>query len=347
MAATFTCSLVRSLPGAPDGWHAVSYAPLADGSLGCLQSTADINAVIERNRGRRDTGLPFEPFLSPGDRGRLVSGDRPDDAAEFPLEYPVPRFDRLSDGGWVLVHTRCNDGDLNAFFLSRRGDVRLRFAVGDGVEQAQADDVGGVWVSHFDEGVSGVHLGSAGLAHFDASGVETWRANTDDLPALPAIDDCYALNAFGSEAWAYYYSDFPILRVPRDGVVRLWSNGVLGANAIAVKDNNVVLFGGWTARAPSRIALLNLRDGSAVPVGQLTLSDHDRRDDFAVGRGDTIHVVGRGSWRRFSVEEIVTAVAAAGDAAAPEPDPLDHVGPEVQFAFKTGSATAPSDEDAG
>jgi hypothetical protein len=325
MAATYICSNITSLPPPSRGWHVVSYAPLADGSLGCFECTADIKEIDKENRARIEAGLPGFPYISAGDRGRLSATDRPESAVEFPLTSPWLSFDRLSDGGWVLIDCRSPDGEANARFLDANGQVRLRFGVGDGIEQVQSDDAGGIWVSYFDEGIFGSDLGSAGLTHFGAAGTPVWQANdwASAERSQPQIDDCYALGVVGGQAWACYYSDFPILQVDH-GLVRFWSNEVRGARAIAVAGRRVVLFSGWTKRAESRIALLELGETKADQVGQLVLSDHNRRDYIAVGRGDTIHVIGEGLWRQFTVEEVAEAIAAAGDAAAPEPDALEY-----------------------
>jgi hypothetical protein len=178
-----------------------------------------------------------------------------------------------------------------------------------------ADDLGGVWVSHFDEGVFGDELGSAGIAHFDTSGSVTWRANYDD--GVPSVDDCYALNTVRGDAWACYYSDFPILCVRHDGQHRVWNNQVRGAAALAVDGDRIVLFGGYGEHR-SRIALLTLRETAAEWVGELRLTGPEATRAQAAGRGDTIHLIGDGEWRRFTVAEIVDAVALAGDAATPE-----------------------------
>jgi hypothetical protein len=127
---------------------------------------------------------------------------------------------------------------------------------------------------------------------------------------------CYALNAIEDEAWACYYSDFPILRVGRNGECRVWSNAVNGAAAIAVDGDSVVLFGGYDEHA-SRIALLKLGDKTAEWIGELTLAGTKAARDQIVGRGDTIHVIGEQTWRHFTVGDIVAAVAAAGEAAIP------------------------------
>ena len=314
VTATFACTAVDRLPSAPDGWHAVDYMPLCDGSLACLQATTDVPAIVRDNHDLVSKGLFDQqmPYLSADSRARLLKCGDADPLAEFPLEYPFPAFDRLPDGGWIVVNTRCHRGEPNALTLTAGGRVVRRFLVGDGVRQVQADDVGGVWVSHFDEGIFGDALGAAGIARFDPSGRETWRANDDR--SLPSVDDCYALNAIGGEAWACYYSDFPILRVRRSGEYRVWTNSVGGAAAIAVDGDWVVLFGGYDDQR-SRIALLKLGEKAAEWVGELTLTETEVARDQAVGRGDAIHLIGEGTWRRFTVAEVVKAVTSASDTA--------------------------------
>lgn len=50
LPASFTCSNVEPLPPAQEGWFAVDYAPLCDGSLACLQATKDIRSIVRTNR---------------------------------------------------------------------------------------------------------------------------------------------------------------------------------------------------------------------------------------------------------------------------------------------------------
>ena len=317
MAAPFSCAFTRPLPPDPAGWYAVDYKPLQDGSLACFQATTDIRSIDRRNSELVSRG-EYEkqtPYFSAGDRARLVRADGTGPAAVFPIEYPFPRFDQLAGGGWIVVNARCREGDLNAVRLTDRGEIEARFAVGDGVEQVQADARGDTWVSHFDEGL-GDALGSAGIARFDASGCETWRADTH-YAAIPIVDCRYALNVAEDATWACYYSEFPIVRIGKDGEARAWVNSVAGASAMAVDGNRVVLFGGYGEQM-SRIALLELHETTAACVGELRLTGPEISRDQAVGRGDTIHLIGDGTWRRFTVAEIVAAVAAAGDAALPD-----------------------------
>ena len=320
MAASFTCSRIIALPPAPQGWHVVDYMPLRDGSLACLQATTDIVATNQSNDALFAKGLydGWKPLFSAGDRARILRVGENDPAAEFMLEYPFLSFDCLPDGGWIVVNGRCERGaPPNAMRLNKHGELLARFQVGDGVGHIQADDVGGLWVGYFDEGINGDDLGSAGIAYFDGFGRQAWRANYDQ--PIPFVDDCYALNAVGAEAWACYYSDFPILRIRRNGEARFWSNGVNGAAAIAVDGDRVVLYGGYAEDA-SRIALLKLGEKAAAWIGELTLAGPKMVRGQVVGRGDTIHLIGDGTWGRFTVVDIVAAVAEAGEAATPSWD---------------------------
>ncbi|HWA61576.1 MAG TPA: hypothetical protein VG939_09380 [Caulobacteraceae bacterium] len=319
MAAPFNCPAISPLPLPPRGWHAVAFCPLADGSLGCLQATADIAGIERQNRSLLERGITngLKPYFMAGDRGRLASSTEPEAAAEYELDYPFPRFDKRTDGTWVVVASRCLPGQANARYLSPTGDLIRRFPVGDGVADVQADSLDALWVSHFDEGVFGDDpLGQGGLVRFDANGSETWRANAPPWDR-PPIDDCYALNVVGEAAWACHYCDFPILRVGAAGEARLWNNGVRGASALAVDGRHVVLFGGYEG-ARSRIALLELGDRNAAWIGELELVGPEAARAQATGRGDTIHLIDEASWRRFTVGEIVRAVAEAGDAATPD-----------------------------
>jgi hypothetical protein len=107
----------------------------------------------------------------------------------------------LPDGGVLAIEARRLGDTPNAVVFRPGGRVDRRFVVGDGVEDALIDDSGQVWVSYFDEGVyGGDDLSHAGLNRFDLTGQRTWSFPTTGRHE--PIDDCYALNVQGNEAWA-------------------------------------------------------------------------------------------------------------------------------------------------
>lgn len=121
----------------------------------------------------------------------------PTESVSYVLAQPT------ADGGVVIVNTRRSRDQSNAIEFSADGHVVNAYAVGDGVECALLDNDDYLWVSYFDEGVySGDPLSASGLSRFDRRGTQVWAYPVEDHGS---IDDCYALNVSGTEAWAHYY----------------------------------------------------------------------------------------------------------------------------------------------
>src|SRR5581483_11597441 len=87
------------------------------------------------------------------------------------------------------------------------------------------------------------------------------------------VDDRYALNVDGETAWAYYYSDFPIVRIADDTVTG-WHTGTAGAHALLVGPGTAVLVGGYGPDR-DRLTLGYLSRDRHEPIGEwrLTLPD--------------------------------------------------------------------------
>jgi hypothetical protein len=314
------------VPEPPEGWFAVRYAVTLDGQLACFQATYDVNAAW---RERRDASIPE------GARGALFvfDGQTAGERAEFDLEFPFPKFDRLPDGRWLFAGSRCSVNETNAKLFEADGMLIQRFCLGDGIEHLQCAPDATLWVGYFDEGVYGNHgwgwqggpepIGHPGLVRFATDGHIVWSYDVS-APGVPVISDCYALNV-GNDVWACTYSNFPILRFDEDGQ-RTWTNTVGGAKAIAIEGDNIVLFGGYRAldafktdvaefsgsgEARDRLALLRLGEAEANLVEEFDLNFGGVGDAAAAlvgGRGNQLHFVADDMWFRLSVAEIVDAI---------------------------------------
>jgi hypothetical protein len=183
-------------------------------------------ASFPRNRAAH----PYDAFLS------ITSVHTTYEIEIRDLEDTFPLIQLLPDGAVLIVSARCRrypDGthDLNARIYDSQGQPREEFLLGDGIQHVQADQKGNIWVGYFDEGVYGNYgwggagdaapVGASGLVCFDAKGQKSWEY--DPVPGVEVISDVYALNVFGDEAWAYYYSDFPLVRIASDRTVTVWT----------------------------------------------------------------------------------------------------------------------------
>lgn len=226
----------------------------------------------------------------------------------------------LPGGGVLLVGARCRwrDGaaESNAAIYDADGKLLREGVLGDGIADVQTTLSGDIWVSYFDEGVYGnfgwgeagspAPIGSPGLIRFRSDLDLAWRYPHDG--EFDAISDCYALNVTGNEAWAYYYTDFPIVRV-RAATVAGWSTQVRGAHALVVADDRVALVGGYAehrhrmvmgsirgeAFSADRPTRLVMPDGRPVP-----------RTATLFGRGSELHVVAGRSWLKLNFEDLMT-----------------------------------------
>ncbi|MFD9725067.1 hypothetical protein [Streptomyces sp. NPDC059072] len=199
-----------------------------------------------------------------------------------------PRLDRLPDGGFVVAASRTRrreeEDDDQVQVFDALGRETSSFSVGDAIEHLLVDEAGHIWVGHFDEN-------PAGIRRWSATGRLAWTSYDADIPGLY---DCYALNVSGTTAWACPYTDFPLVEIRPDSPdspdrpVRVWSNRIRGANAVAVHGERVVFYGGY-GQEKDRLAHGELTERSVEPtdVGLLTLPD-----GLAPGRR---RVVGRGS----------------------------------------------------
>jgi hypothetical protein len=112
------------------------------------------------------------------------------------------------------------------------------------------------------------------------------------------IVDCYALNVADRETWAYYYTDFPLVRIEPGGVAHGWQTGLTGARALAVDQQRVLIFGGYQPHR-QRCVLADLGETALVHQQQcrLVLPSGELPDaSKVIGRGPILHLFIGTSW---------------------------------------------------
>lgn len=123
-----------------------------------------------------------------------------------------------------------------------------RLLLGDGIADLQTTTKNEIWVSYSDEGVYGnlgwrKPIGHAGLLRFDTQGKICFRFAGAE--GLGPIDDCYCLNVVSErEAWCCYYSQFSIVKISDDRIVRHWDSPVKGSSGLAVWRNSLAMQSG-------------------------------------------------------------------------------------------------------
>jgi len=315
MIAASSISETKAIPSAPTGWFDYGYTALMDGRLALIRTRSDVHAEYRRLWAALNSQSPnLQPptFWNDDVRLSVFDGEAETDVVAVPSgSYPI--VDRMSDGRWVIVSSRAEEGEANARIYSREGAEEQAIALGDGIETLLCAPDGTIWVGYFDEGVFGGPnkdgswpVSSGGIVQFDADGEPCWSFN-EHVHNTRAVADSYAMTLSGGALWACYYTDFPIVRVEQ-GKATFWANDITGAKAIAVKDDVVVLAGG-DGDESSRIAVARLERKAARHIGSLSFAPAPPGSAGMVqGRGSTMHLVTDGVWSKFSVHRAVQAL---------------------------------------
>lgn len=247
-----------------------------------------------------------------------VTVQRPELAATVELSdvsVTYPHLQTLPGERILLVGARCrwrvSGPDRNAVVYGADGAPVMEAVLGDGIEHVLTDAAGRVWVGYFDEGVYGnlgwgepenePPVGQRGLVRYSPELRREWEFPAD-APAGP-IDDCYALNVTGGDAWLCYYSDFPIVRVADDAVTS-WRSQATFVRGLMVSSDRIACYGGdpgqlVTGRLtgdrwePTGTYRLVLRDGAPPPAGTTV-----------VGRGSELHLFVGADWYRLRLEAL-------------------------------------------
>ncbi len=193
------------------------------------------------------------------------------------VAYPL--LDLRPDGRILVVGSRSRrfrDGTVedNAHVLGPSGGHVRSFCLGDGIEHVGVDAAGTIWVAYFDEGVFGNNgwtdpVGAAGLVRFDDHGHPVWRYQP---PAgVHGIVDCYAMNVDARITWAYYYSDFPLVRITAGRARAFVPTPVRGAHHLITYRDEVVFVGGYEDRL--RLTECRLTGTTVDHLGPAVLHD--------------------------------------------------------------------------
>jgi hypothetical protein len=315
MIALDTLSEGIPLPPTPQGWFDHGYTALADSRLALIRTCRDVHAEYGRWLKAASAGgpRPAYPSLWDGDlRLSVFDGGAETDVAMV-ASIAHPFVDRMPDGRWLVAGSRADPGEKNARIHAADGLVEYRMMLGDGIASLLCSPDGTIWVGYFDEGVFGARnkdgswpVSTGGIVQFDAAGTPLWSFNAQ-VDSDRMVDDAYAMTLSGTDLWACYYTDFPIARV-RGGKPAFWSNRVSGATAIAVKDDLVLLGGGYGADA-KRITLVKLDGGSSRELGRIaTGPGKGGGATLLQGRGSAMHVVSDGMWYRLKAHQAEAAI---------------------------------------
>ena len=292
-----TAPVVAHLQTPPAGWYDVGYSLTAAGKIAIRRCDRDMHTdAMQRRLAPSSSPPPYD-----GVKSRLSIFDGQAENVAIESSEWFGRCDQLPNGCWVL--TGCSGGDeWDARLLSPQGDLIRRFNIGNAVGHLQCDAAGAIWVGYFDYAAGD----KFGLIKFNDRGQILWRADSNEI-ALMDVFDCYALNVCGDRTWAYYYLDFPIVDIDAKGQTRVRKCSIDGADALAVSGEMALLAGGY-GEDRNRIVLLDLDDDFAHVVEQFrldTVAEFDpSRPWLFEARGEALHMVHKGVWRRLSVTDV-------------------------------------------
>ena len=169
----------------------------------------------------------------------------------------------------------------NALVVSDQGEKLASFTIGDAVEDVQATQDGTIWVSYFDEGMTGPPRNGSGRSGW-LSGLVNWSLDGQILYEYPpGMMDCYAINLENDNSlWACYYTGFPLVNIARDHVERCYPATVCGAKVLAVSRRGVLFGRGYGVagedRSPptSQVRVLTTGDGAGRFHGRESGADY-------------------------------------------------------------------------
>ena len=186
------------------------------------------------------------------------------------------------------------DFDRNGRIYSREGHFVREILLGDGIQNVQTTSKGLIWTSFFDEGVFGNlgwhnPVGGSGLVAWDAQGESQFEFQPTG--ELDIICDCYAMNVDPDGcAWAYYYTQFCLVKIRDLKIESNWEIPVTGSSSFAVGGGLALFSGGYDDRDRYHLYRLGAKD-EISEIAQFSLVDHEGEALNQVrsfGRGDTL-----------------------------------------------------------
>lgn len=197
--------------------------------------------------------------------------------------------------------------DKNGRIYDAHGNLLNTILLGDGIQDVQAADNGDIWTSYFDEGVFGNYgwddpIGAYGLKLWNEKG----ESNYDYFPpdGLDRICDCYAMNVESNRVtWAYYYTDFPLVKIKDRIVADYWHIPIAGSDCFAIYRNYALFRGGYENRNSFFLVQL-FENHKAKVVKKITLVNIGEPVGIT-SRSESIFLISNKGVFRISVSQIL------------------------------------------
>lgn len=229
------------------------------------------------------------------------------------LSLAYPRVQPLPDDRILVYGARCqwreSGAEHNAEIVNSNGERLRQGVLGDGIEDLVTTPQGRIWVSYFDEGVFGNRgwggpgpepIGSPGIVRFNEHFEREWTYPDDT--DFDSIDDCYAFNVGEETVFAYYYSDFPIVRIDDSGVQE-WDTGEFSdGRELAADGERCALY------VPrDEFVAGKLEDSRFVMQrkGRIAIPRKFREDADYFGRGDALHILARNEHYKVDLDQML------------------------------------------
>jgi len=202
-------------------------------------------------------------------------------------QYNIHDVQLLPDRNVLLVCARSSyrnekDFDKNGRIYSPSGEFLYEILLGDGIQNTQSTKDGTIWTGFFDEGVFGNFgwtnpVGASGLIAWDSGGTKAYEF--EPIESLDDICDCYALNVVSNtEAWCYYYTDFPLVKIDNFRITDYWDTPVSGSDASDMvktfelfDETSEPIRGAWVRARRDSLYLLKDNTVYAVSVTEVML----------------------------------------------------------------------------
>ncbi|KUO19388.1 hypothetical protein [Streptomyces dysideae] len=201
-----------------------------------------------------------------------VEDGRPYETHLGSVQARFPKLDALPDGGFVVADSRTRAGTDQVQVFDALGRPSWGFTVGDGIEHLLGDESGNLWVGYFDEGVFGDPLSAPCVRCWSQTGAPVWEYRPQPGERHPV--DCYALNVDRRAAWAYPYTEFPLIEAREGRPARVRGTPVRGAKGLAVHGDRVLFFGGYR-NGRDRVHDCRLTETSVESVAERRLARPD------------------------------------------------------------------------
>jgi hypothetical protein len=177
--------------------------------------------------------------------------------------------------------------------------------LGDAIEDVLTTPAGEIWVSYFDEAMSGTGPQTHGLARFGGDLRPVWLYPGAAGPAVPDIFDCYALNVVGETAWTCAYTHFRLVSARGDTATDHGRAPYESASLLLVRGRTGALIGGYGPDFDLAQGFRLTPDGPVAdgPPVRLVLPDGmEVRGDTSVCRGPELHVFINTAWYRADLD---------------------------------------------